>query len=289
MKHNDFEAPKIRKQRAWELDFLRGFAIIMVVWDHFMYDCAFMFGEMWAYGGNASLARLGDFAYNYFTSDLRAFWWPFFVFVFFFVSGICTAFSKNNLLRGVKLALVAAALSGVTYIAQYVLYLGDAFILFGVLHCLSVCILLYAVVEIAVSLINRRKNKWIMPAVCLTVAIVAIVLDRIYNVTLREVTVNFATVDTDSRIAGLFVFTRDWWTADYFPLLPFFWFFMLGATLGHLVYRNKKSLLPKLDGKWNYFFTIPGRYSLIVYLASQVLTIGILALVTWAALGEIPI
>lgn len=278
---------KIRHPRAWELDFLRGFAIIMVVWDHFMYDSAYMFGYLWQQGGNPSLVGFADFAQTYFTSPLRNFWWPFFVFVFFFVSGICTAFSKNNFARGLKLGIVAVALSGATYIVQYVLEIGDAFILFGVLHCLASCILLYAVIEFVMRLINRRKNKWVLPAVCLAVTIIAFVLNSIYNVPLRDVIQNYATVETDSSIAGLFVFDYDWWTADYFPLLPFFWFFMLGATIGHLFYRNKKSLLPKLDGKWHAFFSIPGKYSLIIYLASQVLVVGVLALVTYLVMGEL--
>ena len=37
------ELQQTARQRAWELDALRGFAIILVVWDHTMYDLAAMF------------------------------------------------------------------------------------------------------------------------------------------------------------------------------------------------------------------------------------------------------
>lgn len=293
--NDDLPAPTHPKVRAWELDFLRGFAIIMVVWDHLMYDSAYIFGYYWQASGNIGLSNYADFAQTYFTSDLRHFWWPFFVFIFFFVSGICTAFSKNNLIRGLKLALAAALVSVVTYIAQFVLQLGEAFILFGVLHCLSSCILIYAIIELIVGLIgkiglsNKKGNRWVMPIICLAFAIAGIIIDSIHNVTLKEVVTNFASVPSDSRIAGLFVFHESWWTADYFPLLPFFWFFMLGATIGHLFYKNKKSLFPRLNGKWHYPFTIAGRYSLIIYLASQVLTLGVLTLITWLAIGGLPV
>lgn len=285
----DLPTPTPPKVRAWELDFLRGFAIIMVVWDHLMYDSAYIFGYYWQASGNIGLSNYASFAQTYFTSGLRHFWWPFFVFIFFFVSGICTAFSKNNLIRGIKLALAAALVSIVTYITQFVLQLGEAFILFGVLHCLSSCILIYAVIELTVGLFNKKGNRRAMPIVCLAFAVAGIIIDSIYNVTLKEVVTNFASMPSDSKIAGLFVFHESWWTADYFPLLPFFWFFMLGSAIGHLFYKDKKSLFPRLSGKWHYPFTLPGRYSLIIYLASQVLTLAVLTLITWLATGGLPV
>ena len=51
---------------------------------------------------------------------------------------------------------------------------------------------------------------------------------------------------------------------------------------------KKESLLPKLDGKWNKFLTIPGRYSLYIYLALQVIAVVVLCLITWIATGTIP-
>jgi uncharacterized membrane protein len=280
---------RIRKNRIWELDFLRGFAIVMVVWDHFMYDCAMICGSLWRNGGNEVLFRWQKFAYSYLKSDLRSFWWAFFVMIFFTVSGTCTAFSKNNFVRGLKLAAVAALVSGVTYIGEYVLDLGQMFILFGVLHCLASCILIYSLAEWMVRLLNRRNRNWILPAICAALGIAALVLDEIYNIPLREVITNYTVVETDSAIAGLFVFTEDWWTADYFPLLPFIGYFLLGAAAGHILYKNKKSLLPRLDGKWHSFFTVPGRYSLIIYLSSQIVGLAVLALVSWLVLGELPL
>ena len=32
----------IKKPRIWEIDFLRGLAIIMMILDHFCYDCLFL-------------------------------------------------------------------------------------------------------------------------------------------------------------------------------------------------------------------------------------------------------
>ncbi|HOB64649.1 MAG: DUF1624 domain-containing protein [Clostridiales bacterium] len=278
--------PKIKKQRAWEIDFLRGFAIIMVVWDHTLFDLGYIFGDYWMSSGYAGLAGAAKFAQTYFRSDLRNFWWPFFVFVFFFVAGICTVFSRNNFSRGLKVALAAALISGVTYVLEF--YVPGSFILFGVLHCLASCMLIFSLIEFMVKLCNRKNKKWVLPVVCLCITIAAFVLDRIYNVTLSQVVRDYASNSYDSPIAGLFVFEDSWWSADYFPLLPFFWFFMLGSVIGNVFYSKKKSLLPKLDGKWHYFFTVPGKYTLAIYIFSQVIVLALLLLVTYIVTGGIP-
>jgi uncharacterized membrane protein len=157
-------------------------------------------------------------------------------------------------------------------------------IIFGVLHCLASCILFYASIEFIVKLINRKKIRWILPVVSGAIAITLLILDKIYNAPFY---VQNAVVETDSFIAGFFVFTKAVWSmsADYFPLLPYLGFFMIGAAIGPVFYPNKKTLLPKLDGKWHYLFTIPGRHSLIIYLGIQIVAVGVLALITYFATG----
>src|SRR5690606_24775890 len=119
------------KPRIWEVDFFRGFAIIMVVWDHLMVDFT-MFRSLWISTGVDWLSALGAFGSDYMGSTLRLFWRPVFLFIFFFASGLSTAFSKNNLFRGLKLAAVSIGVSVVTYLIQK--YTGEQlFILFGVL------------------------------------------------------------------------------------------------------------------------------------------------------------
>ena len=107
--------PKRSKVRAWELDALRGLAILGVVWDHTMFDLAYMFRYEWQALGADGLLKMSDFARTYHEGLLRVFGWPVFVFIFFFVSGICTTFSRNNAWRGLKLAIVAVCVSLVTY------------------------------------------------------------------------------------------------------------------------------------------------------------------------------
>ena len=71
-------------------------------------------------------------------------------------------------------------------------------------------------------------------------------------------------------------------TADYFPLLPYLGFFLLGAVLGKLLYRKKESLLPGVNEKNPIVAVLCwcGRNSLWIYLAHQPLLVGILTLAT---------
>lgn len=288
---------KEKRARAWELDALRGLAILLVAWDHTMYDLAYLFGYEWRSSGTTAMRAVSNFAKDYMLGDLRYIFWPVFVFMFFIVSGLCTTFSRNNFIRGLRLAGVALGLTLVTYIAELVS--GEAMtILFGVLHCMAVCILLYALISFLFGLLEKAINKnadhskitkWFLPAFCLITGIIVLVLNSVYNTPVMEVTTLSSIPSSDNPILGLFIFIREWWAAssDYFPLLPYLGYFMLGAAVAPILYPKKKSLMPKLDGKWNYILTIPGRYSIFVYLGSQVLAIGIVALITYVKLGSL--
>lgn len=287
---------KTVKPRVWELDVLRGISILMVVWDHFMIDCAYIFGNLWLDSGNHALTELTHFAQAYHNSDLRAGGWIAFTFIFFFVSGMCISFSRNNFLRGIKLLVVSLLVTLITYILE-LLGMGRVTITFGVLHCLSLCILIFAGLDVLPNLLSRlfkeiedpaKVKRYLTSALCLVGFVVGLIFHFLYN---TDITVpNFPATSYSGGIKGMFIYTQDWWrtTADYFPLLPFLSYFLLGATLSPFLYPNKKSLLPKLDGKWHYFLSYPGRYSLWIYLALQVVLFFVLGVLTWAITGVFP-
>lgn len=284
-----------KKGRMWELDFFRGFAIIMVVWDHLMFNLIF-FNSIWRTTDANWLKDWGIFGANYYDSYLRLFWRPVFLFIFFSISGIVTVFSKNNLIRGLKLALVAVAVSVFTYTLDY--FTGsDVFILMGVLHCLALTIIIYALTSYVVEGMIRigsyllkkeyseKFKRTLLALLCLALSGVLYWIHLEYNTSLYATSFYTTYIQTDKNWMGLFFFVYEWATADYFPLFPFISFFFFGAGLTQFLYPNKKSLLPSLDGKWHLPFTIAGRYSLIIYLASQVLMFASLALITYIATG----
>jgi uncharacterized membrane protein len=122
----------------------------MVLVDHGMFNFFSVF-DGWGVSGNSFLEFLNSTGLAYVNSDIRVFWRPAFLFLFFCTSGLCTAFSRNNFLRGIKLAFVAMLLSLVTYIADKT-FIPDSFVMFGVLHCMAAIILIYSLVAFIVEM-----------------------------------------------------------------------------------------------------------------------------------------
>lgn len=287
---------KAKKARIWEVDFFRGFAIIMVIWDHAMVALT-LFHSTWIALGEEWLAEWGQFGFDYLYSDLRLFWRPVFVFIFFFASGISTAFSKNNLIRGLRLAGVSLMVTLFTYLFSY-LTGGYYQILFGVLHCIAVIILIYTLFSYLVDGTNRLisglmnkaysalTSKMVLSILCLFLAGVFYWIHLEFNISLYETDVQNMYLRTDSKWLGLFFYVENWATADYFPLFPFISFFFFGAGLAHFLYPKRKSLMPSLDWGWHKPFSLAGRYSLIIYLSIQIVVFAVFALITFIATGE---
>lgn len=287
------EAKRIRKEkianRVWEVDALRGLAILGVLWDHFMHDAAYVYSDAFHTSGKAGLAAFSDFATSYFDGNLRLYARPIFVFIFFFVSGLCTIFSKNNGIRGFKLLFVALAVTILTYLAELIFKTSGILIAFGVLHCLAICMLIFAGIDFILnkSLKEKSFGKWVKFAVYAILAIIILVLNHFYNMSLFDKDQIFES--HSNGFVGFFVYSSSFLveTNDYFPLLPFLGFFFIGAALAPLVYQNKKSLLPKVNRKLVSPLTVPGRYSLIIYLLAQVVFFVLLSIVSLIAFGKL--
>lgn len=277
---------KVKKTRAWELDFFRGIAIILVAFDHILLTFG-NFYHSWLEIGDQKLIDLSIKGLEYWTSDIRLFWRPFFLFLFFFISGICTAFSRNNFKRALKIGLAALAVSLGTYLLEFViLQQSGYFVAFGILHCITAVILIYAIVSSIVKLLSKN-NRYILALVCSIIGVVSLILDKMYNLSITEITLtNKPYIDTPHQWLGLFIYVESWWTADYFPTLPFLGYFFLGAATSVFAYPNKQSLLPRLDGKWHLPITIAGKYSLTIYFASQILASLICFLISYSYTGS---
>jgi uncharacterized membrane protein len=263
----------MKGKRAWELDLLRGICILLVVWDHTCFNMMYYAHDWAAVGG--LLAAMGEFGAAYWYSTLRRVVKPFVLFLFFFISGICTQMTKNNLFRGLKLAAVAGFITLGTLFLDRVMNFDGVLIKFGVIHCLAACILIFS----AVNLLNYalpKYKKQIFAGVCAALAVTAVVLDKVYNVSGTAYEFEGAMVRTDNILAGLFVYTPAWVSADYFPLLPLIFLIFFGSAVAEPVldrrlpdwfYRVKPPVLPFL-----------GRHTLIIYLAHQPILYGVFML-----------
>ncbi|NLT95649.1 MAG: DUF1624 domain-containing protein [Clostridia bacterium] len=110
-----------KKVRIWEIDFLRGIAIILMSIFHLLYDLS----EFYDY----------DIDYNSGIVDIMGFSSAL---MFITLTAISSSFSRNNFKRAVKILFFAYCITGITYV-----YDSSTYINFGILHLIGFSILLY--------------------------------------------------------------------------------------------------------------------------------------------------
>lgn len=218
---------KDKKGRIEILDGLRGLAVIFMVAYHFLYDAVNFLGVPDKYINNtvADVVQIVTAT------------------TFVVLCGISSHFSKSNIKRGIETLVIAVIISVVTFII-------DMPIIFGILHLLGVCMLLY-------GLLKRYIDK--VPAwIILAAGVVLSVLSKI-------------AVDTiNPEIGYLWILgfpEKGFVSYDYFPLLPWLFVFLTGTAIGYYIKEQK---LPRQF----YTLKVPvlsaiGRYSLIIYVVHQ--------------------
>ena len=222
------------KQRIWELDALRGLCVLGMVVVHFVYDLVELYGLVqWQYP-----------ALFTFIKDWGGV-------LFLLISGICATLGSRGVKRGLVVFGCGMVCTAVTY-GMAVLGLADKSITiyFGVLHCLGVCMLLWP--------LFRKMPTWLLAVTGAAVVICGLCVRA------------FVRVSFPWLIPLGFIYPG-FATSDYFPLLPHLGFFLLGAVLGRTLYKNKRTLLPKLnaDAAVFRFLRLCGKHSLWIYLLHQ--------------------
>lgn len=250
------------KRRITEIDFIRGIAIIIMVLDHAMYDLGYLLPDMFK-----NYPYKSDFTVNLY-KFARWFWnWQvrvdvryFVLFLFLALTGISCSFSRSNFKRGIKLFVVAMLLTLVTFVFGKIIGERDMTIVFGILHCISVTILLISLLE------KFTDNKWIYLAIGVIMVVAGAYIVFI-NPGMRFAYYGQEPFITTllKAIAGIYVVGSDCYSLLFYGGQVF-----IGVFLGKLLYKERKSLIVKGDYK-NNFITFSGRHSLLVYVAHQVI------------------
>lgn len=225
-----------REMKRIELiDLWRTVAIVCMVAYHFLFDLA-LFGAMtWE---------------QFFSPALNAFQ-MFICCSFILVSGVSARFSRNNLKRGAIVLACAVIVGAVSY------FMGQT-IRFGILHFLGCAMIIYGLFGKHIEKLPER----LMPVLCLLLFFAAY-----FWVPSVTVKVQFL-YPFGFRYSGFS-------SADYFPLLPWLFLFLLGTWLGGVVKNHSQAKL--LNVKVPAALTFPGRHSLIIYMLHQPVLYGI----TW--------
>lgn len=262
----------------WELDFLRGIAVLAMCFDHLMFDLAYF--RDWFSNSydieNAFLSKLSLFASDYWSTGWVEsagfrFWAHYsFVFLFLFLVGTSCAFSRDNTKRGSMLAVVAIAFTGISFVLKTMGIMNYG-IIFGILHCIALSILCAAAVD---SLTRFNKYVNLFAPLVLGVVIISVGIGKEFWTMSLSYDHEFVNEHFLGYIFGTHAFGDDW-----FGLFPYLGAVLLGMYWGKAVYGYRQSLLPRLNGKWNKPITFVGRHALLFYLAHQVAIAGLVILV----------
>ncbi len=295
-----------KRERVWEIDFLRGAAILGMVIDHFLFDlgtldCYFVnFHEI----ASPELVAFSSQMHAYFYGPIRQFFHSL-AFLFFLMSGISCSFSRSNFRHAGKILLCAGLFTIFTYSLYFISNgLGspiDIRIIFGVLFVLGIGVLLVAIIQLLPG------SKWIELGLGIAILLFGVFwgffgptrirfndfrsfVDRIFylfDVTpevlmykVSEAPNWFALItgfDLPTFFKSMFGFARS--GADYFPMIPWVGFTLIGAFLGQTLYKEKKSLLPQIDGMWRRPVDWFGSKSLYVYVLHQPFWLLVLMLI----------
>jgi len=239
------------EQRFWEIDFLRGLAIIMMVIFHLLYDLTY-------FGG-----------YNL---NIHSGFWLYFaratatIFIFLVGVSLTLSFSRSGkiqnsrqklylkyLKRGLRIFSWGLIITLVTWI-----FLRDGFVLFGILHLIGISIIL------AYPFLKLRYLNLL-----LGIAIVSL------GIHLNNFTFSFYWLVWLGFVPDHFC------TVDYFPIVPWFGVILIGVFFGNLLYPDytrKFNLWDCSNFKFIGLFCLLGRHSLAIYLVHQPILVTLLYL-----------
>ena len=234
-----------RKPRIELLDELRGLAVFCMIFYHAFYI-----------GMSYFVSAFSDRAFDFFL-PLQ----PFFSSLFIVICGVSSRLSRNNFKRGMILLAIAIGFSLATIFVLPLIGVQRAEIRFGILNLLSFSILLFSLLRPLLEKIN--------PAVGALVCLLLYSLTG--GVAKGYLGLPFLRLDLPGsfyQLPYLFpigIYNREFYSADYFPLLPNFFMFLAGAFLGVYV---KNGRVPQFAyKKYVPFFGFLGRQSLIIYIA----------------------
>ncbi|MBQ7935181.1 MAG: DUF1624 domain-containing protein [Clostridia bacterium] len=235
------------RERVYALDWIRGIAVIGMVLHHALFSLEQV---SWIFGDSITFWVL----------ETKTFWvlQEIFVGLFLLVSGICTAYSRNVLRRGLIVTGAAALITLVTGVLLPLLGVTGLEIWFGILHMIGISMLLYG--------LFICKKPWVPVATAIGLFIIYLAMINLPD-----------TLFSDGMLAVIGLPQEGFYSADYYPLLPYFFVFLAGTFLGPMVQEHR---LPER------FYTLRirsvewvGRHSLWVYLAHQPILFGIFGLI----------
>lgn len=239
-----------QKLRYWEIDFVRGIAILMMVIFHIVFDISY-FGifpvsvstGFWRYFGlsTASLFLLivgVSFSVSYTRAAASLSRWQMY---------------RKFLHRGIGIFALGLLVTLGTW-----LYLGDGFVIFGILHLIGISIILapffyrlgkynfflgIGIILLGFAIGNFSGPNWLLP---------------------------------------LGIRPATFWSVDYTPIFPWFGMVLIGIGAGSILYPNgvREFSITQVAPTGSTVVIFSGKHSLFLYLMHQPLILLILHFTT---------
>ena len=241
------------RRRAYFLDEWRGLSVLLMLFYHTVYDLVFVFGV------NIPIFK-GAFAHY-----LQLFICGSFI----FVAGTSCRFSRGNLKRGLKLLGVAFTINVIT-----IIFMPQQRIIFGILHFLGCSVILF---EFCKNLLDKLSVS-VGVAIMLFLFVLTWNLPNGFIGPTEKLALNLPKELYSTRF--LFAFglpSEQFYSSDYFPLLPWIFWFGAGSFVGVLFVKNKiPDFFYDQHIKSLAWF---GRNAIIIYVLHQPIMYGICAMV----------
>ena len=227
-----------KKKRIDIIDALRGFAVMMMVIHHALYNAVIYLDAPWWFYRNPVF------------NVLQAI----FIGVFLTVSGVSSRFSRGNVERGAIVMVIAVVITyGTTR-------LGTP-ITFGILHLLGFLMMLYGVTSWLLDKIPRK----VAPVIYISLTILSVLARRFYSPSSEYSVINDMLSVLGWRQPGFVSF-------DYQPILPWIFVFLFGTWVGEYIRDGK---FPEwFYEKKVPFFPLIGRNALLIYVLHQPILVG---------------
>jgi len=233
-----------------ELDHVRGIAILMMILFHTVFDLFFfrilpveVYSGFWRYFALATAS------------------------LFLLIVGISLTISRARAASakpGIQLALkfvyrgAGIFLLGLLVTVCTWIFLGEGFIVFGILHLIGISIM------ISPLFFRFKKCNLVLGFLVITIGLV------------------FATLTGPVWLLPFGIHPATFWSVDYEPIFPWFGVVLIGMGLGEYLYPDgiRGFTLPQIPEMVIRPLAFLGRHSLVIYLVHQPVIILVIAAVT---------
>jgi uncharacterized membrane protein len=247
-------------ERFWELDSLRGIAILMMVAFHVLFDLRYV---------GASTVNVYAGFWLYFARATAT--------IFLLLVGISLTLSysralhvkepeqklyRKYLTRGSTIFAWGLVITVMTRI-----FLREGFVVWGILHLIGISII------VAYPLLKLRYGNLVLGLFLMVLGLY-----------LKQLSVEVP------RLLWLGLTPQHFYSVDYFPILPWLGVVLIGVFLGNSLYANYTrgfKLRDRSQVRGIRLLSFLGRHSLLIYLVHQPLLITVLYLLDLVTIGTL--